>query len=47
MPFTDWLEGEVTHTIVRLLQHLTKKMGYKPRPLGRLFLVSNIFLQNF
>jgi hypothetical protein len=24
MPFAGWLEGEVTHTIVRLLQHLTR-----------------------
>ena len=24
MPFADWLEGEVTDTIVRLLEHLTR-----------------------
>jgi hypothetical protein len=28
MPFADWLEGEVTETIVRLLQHLTRNKSF-------------------
>ncbi|MEG4010237.1 hypothetical protein QUA41_29750 [Microcoleus sp. Pol11C1] len=28
MPIADWLEGEVSHTIGRLLQHLTRNKSF-------------------